>query len=217
MYALATPMQIDRPPTRETLNHGPPTTPRQSASVILLRGGAERLELLLVQRSPRQRVMGGYWVFPGGAVDAVDGEGDGAHRAAAVRELSEEAGVDGIDPAQLVRYSRWITPELIRIRFDTHFFLAAAPADVCARCDGVECVNLRWLAPQQALRAHRAGELALVFPTIKHLEKLSSYTSAEQLLGRVRGRQVFPVLPRVALNGELARVLLPGEPGYDDA
>ena len=93
MYALEADGE-DRPPTREALNHGPPTTPRQSASVILLRGGAERLELLLVQRSPQQRLMGGYWVFPGGAVD---GERDGAHRAAAVRELREEAG--GYDDA----------------------------------------------------------------------------------------------------------------------
>jgi len=145
-------MQIDRPPTREPLNHGPPTTPRQSASVILLRGGAEQLELLLVQRSPAQRFMAGYWVFPGGAVDADEGEGDGAHRAAAVRECSEEAGVHGLDPASLVKYSRWITPELIRTRFDTHFFLAAVPADTQARCDGIECVDLRWISPRAALR-----------------------------------------------------------------
>ena len=36
--------------------------------------------------------MGGVWVFPGGAVDADDGDGEDAQRAAAIRELREEAG-----------------------------------------------------------------------------------------------------------------------------
>ena len=60
--------------------------------MILLRGGAETLEVLLVQRTPKARFMGGVWVFPGGAVDTTEGEGDEAHRVAAVRELEEEAG-----------------------------------------------------------------------------------------------------------------------------
>jgi 8-oxo-dGTP pyrophosphatase MutT (NUDIX family) len=52
------------------LNEGEPTAPRQAATVVVLRGGAERLEVLLVQRTPKARFMGGAWVFPGGAVDA---------------------------------------------------------------------------------------------------------------------------------------------------
>src|SRR3954447_21015540 len=98
-------MEIERPATGERLNHGPPSTPRQSASVIVLRDGDAGLELLLVRRNPEQRFMGGYWVFPGGAVNAGEGEGDAAHRAAAVRELREEAGVADVDPAALVKYS----------------------------------------------------------------------------------------------------------------
>src|SRR3954453_10320183 len=132
----------DRPAPGEELNRGPETIPRQAASVILLRGGEATLELLLVQRTPEARFMGGYWVFPGGAVDAGEGEGDAAHRAAAVRELREEAGVGGVDPAALVKYSRWITPELIKIRFDTHFFVVRVPDGAVAAADGVECVDL---------------------------------------------------------------------------
>src|SRR5690349_9020604 len=134
-------MDTDRPAIGERLNHGPPSTPRQSASVIVVRDGAGGLELLMVRRHPQQRFMGGYWVFPGGAVDVAEGEGDAAHRAAAVRELEEEAGIGGVDPAALVKYSRWITPELLKIRFDTHFFVVRAPAGARAVCDGVECVD----------------------------------------------------------------------------
>src|SRR4051795_7530213 len=72
---------------------GEPTVPRQAATVVVLRGGASRLEVLLVQRTHKARFMAGAWVFPGGAVDAHEGEGDVAHRAAAVREVEEEVQI----------------------------------------------------------------------------------------------------------------------------
>jgi 8-oxo-dGTP pyrophosphatase MutT (NUDIX family) len=209
-------MKIDRPASRETLSDGPPATPRQSASVILLRDGAEVLELLLVRRNPAQRFMGGYWVFPGGAVDAGEGEGDAAHRAAAVRELAEEAGVGGIDAGELVKYSRWITPEQIAMRFDTHFFLGRAPADARPVADGVECVDLRWSSPAAALEAHAAGDLPLVFPTLRHLQELAAFTTVADLLAHARDRDIRPVQPRVVVRDGAAQVFLPGEPGYVD-
>lgn len=198
----------------EDYNPGPPVRPRQAASVILLRGGAQSLELLLVKRTPEARFMGGVWVFPGGAVDAQEGDGDDAHRLAAVRELREEAGVELSDPAELVKFSRWITPAAVSIRFDTHFFLATLPAGQEPRVDGQECVDLGWFTPAGALEAHRAGEILLVFPTIKHLEQLGDFGSVEELLGYARGRDVLPVEPRVVMEGEVARILLPGDEGY---
>jgi 8-oxo-dGTP pyrophosphatase MutT (NUDIX family) len=195
-------------------NAGEATTPRQAATVILLRGGASDLEVLLVQRTPKARFMGGVWVFPGGAVDEGEGAGDDAHRAAAIRELREEAAIELDDPTRLVKFSRWITPAAVKIRFDTHFFLAPLPDGQQPRIDGEECIDLGWFAPARALEANRAGEIALVFPTIKHLEQLGAFSSVRELLEYARGRDVQPVEPRVLLEGEVARVLLPGEPGY---
>ena len=210
-------MEIDRPGPGEDLNTtGSETPPRQAASVILLRGGGGTLELLLVQRTPHARFMGGVWVFPGGAVDAHEGEGDAAHRLAAVRELEEEAGIAGVDAAGLVKFSRWITPRVVTIRFDTHFFLAPIPPGQEPVIDGDEIVDMAWFTPQGALDAHAAGDLALVFPTIKHLEQLAPFASANALIAYATGREVLPVEPRVLIEGEVARVLLPGEPGYDD-
>jgi 8-oxo-dGTP pyrophosphatase MutT (NUDIX family) len=210
-------MKVDRPGPGEELNTtGTASTPRQAATVILLRGGDEALELLLVKRDPNARFMGGVWVFPGGAVDAHEGEGDEAHRAAAVRELAEEASVGGVDPAGLVKFSQWITPPEVNIRFDTHFFLAQAPEGAEPAVDGRECVDLGWFAPQAALDAHEGGEILLVFPTIKHLEQLAPFATAAELLDFAAGREVVPVEPRVVISGETARVLLPGEPGYSD-
>jgi hypothetical protein len=75
-------------------------------------------------------------------------------------------------------------------------------------------VDLRWFTPAGALNAHTGGEIELVFPTIKHLEQLSQFESVEALLAYTRGRKVLPVEPRVVMEGEVARVLLPGDPGY---
>jgi len=205
----------DRPLSAELLNDGAPTTPRPAATVIVVRDAPAGLEVLLVQRNPAQRFMGGYWVFPGGAVDAHEGEGETAHRAAAVRELHEEAGVDGVDPAELVHFSRWITPELLRIRFDTHFFVARAPEGVRARPDGRECVALRWDTPAAVLQRHAAGELVLAFPTLCHVEELAAFADAGTLFEHARSREVRPVLPRALRSGEVARLVLPGEPGYE--
>jgi 8-oxo-dGTP pyrophosphatase MutT (NUDIX family) len=209
-------MEIDRPHPGEEINRGAETVPRQAATIILLRGGGDALEVLLVKRTPAARFMGGVWVFPGGAVDAEEGQGDGAHRAAAVRELREEAGIGLDDPAGLVKFSRWITPAEVVIRYDTYFFLAALPEGQTPSIDGSEIVDWGWYSPERALQAHRDGEILLVFPTIKHLDQLSAFASAQELLTYARGRDVQPVQPRVVLSGETARVLLPGEPGYED-
>ena len=153
-------MERHRPAPGEELNPGAPTEPRQAASVIVLRGGGDGLEVLLLRRNPAARFMPGAWVFPGGAVDAHEGEGDAAHRLAAVREVEEEAGLTLPDPAALVKFSRWITPAQIAIRFDTHFFLAPAPPGQKPHADGGEMVDLGWHTPQRragCVRARRAG------------------------------------------------------------
>jgi 8-oxo-dGTP pyrophosphatase MutT (NUDIX family) len=209
-------VEIDRPPPGEELNlAGEETVPRQAATVILLRGGTDALEVLLVKRTPHARFMGGVWVFPGGAVDASEGEGDAAHRVAAVRELQEEAGIVVADPGELVKFSRWITPAEVVVRFDTHFFLAPMPEGQEPRIDGREIVAHGWFTPDAALEAHEDGAIELVFPTIKHLEQLAEFVTAGAILDYARDRVVGPVQPRVVGDGEHARIVLPGEPGYD--
>src|SRR3954454_11713036 len=162
-------MPDHRPASGEELNEGPETPPRVAASVIVLRDSDEGPEVLLVQRNPAARFMGGAWVFPGGAV-----QGDESPADAGLRELEEEAGVTidaGADA--LVPFSRWITPAEVKLRFDTFFYVVEAPDGAAAGPDGEECVDATWLRPRDALAAHERGELMLVFPTIKHLEQLA--------------------------------------------
>jgi 8-oxo-dGTP pyrophosphatase MutT (NUDIX family) len=203
-----------RPGPGEDPNLGKETVPRPAATVIVLRGGPSALEVLLVQRNPEARFMGGAWVFPGGAVDRREGSGQDALRAAGIRELWEEAGIELRGADELVLFSRWVTPAEVKTRFDTWFYLALLPAGAEPRVDGVEVIDARWYEPAAALEAFERGELLLVFPTIKHLEQLSGFASAEELLAHARGREVRPVQPRVVVSGETARIVLPGEPGY---
>src|SRR5918999_1214103 len=128
-------MRVDRPHLGEELSEGEVTEPRQAASIIVLRDSPDGPEVLLVRRNPEQRFMGGAWVFPGGAVhDDEDGP-----EAAAVRELEEEAGMRIEDVEELVPFSRWITPAEVKTRFDTYFYVAAAPDGAEPRVDGAEC------------------------------------------------------------------------------
>jgi 8-oxo-dGTP pyrophosphatase MutT (NUDIX family) len=191
-----------------------PATPRPAATIIVLRRGGKHsdrgLEVCLVRRNPEARFMPGVWVFPGGAVDESDGEGDDGHRVAAVRELEEEAGMT-VQASELIAYSRWITPKVVPIRFDTRFYLALAPAHSPPEPDGSETVDAGWFAPQQALDLHAKDEMQLVFPTIKHLESLVPFANAEEALDAARKRDVKAVEPEVVGEGEERRIVLPEE------
>jgi 8-oxo-dGTP pyrophosphatase MutT (NUDIX family) len=158
--------------------------------------------VLLVRRNPAARFMGGAWVFPGGAIERGDGEGELAAAAAAGRrELREEAGIELGADAEMIPFARWITPEEVPIRFDTWFLLAPAPEGAEPVVDGGEVVASGWWTPAGALAAGGRGELLLVFPTIKQLEALAPFGSVEELFADARGRPIEPVLPKVARAG----------------
>ncbi len=72
-----------------------------------------------------------------------------------------------------------------------------------------------WFTPQGALDAYGREEILLVFPTIKTLEQLTPFATADALLDYARGRTVEPIVPKVVAGESSARVILPGEPGYD--
>jgi 8-oxo-dGTP pyrophosphatase MutT (NUDIX family) len=185
--------------------------------VLLRRGGKHSdraLEVLLLKRAGSAKFMPNVWVFPGGGVDPEDGESEAGHRACAVRELSEEAGIELAEGEELVLFSRWITPEVISRRFDAWFFLALAPAHSPPRPDGVETTEAGWFEPRAALDAHAGGELALAFPTVKQLEALLPHRTAEEAIAAQRDREVVPILPKVIGTPEKHRVVLPGDPDY---
>jgi 8-oxo-dGTP pyrophosphatase MutT (NUDIX family) len=210
-----------------------PAPTRAAATIILLRRGGKHadreLEVLMVRRNPGARFMPGVWVFPGGAVEAdelilgvsgaeTDVDADElAHRAAAIRELHEEAGIELPEDAELHLWSRWITPEPVPIRFDTRFYLALAPPHSPPTPDGSEIVDAAWMNPKRALERGEAGEIEIVFPTIKHLESLLPYSTAEQAIAAAEELVVEPVMPNVVPgsdDGPDWEMLMPGDEGY---
>ena len=190
-----------------------PNEPRPAATIILLRRGGRHsqreLEVLMVKRGERSSFMPGVWVFPGGGIEP--GEDPAG---CAARELAEETGIELSDDTEILPWSRWITPEAAPVRFDTHFLVALAPPHSPPRPDGAEVSEAGWFAPRAALEAGRAGEMKLVFPTIKNLETLLAYSRSGEVIDAARERVVEPILPRVVGTPAEHRILLPGDEGY---
>jgi 8-oxo-dGTP pyrophosphatase MutT (NUDIX family) len=202
----------------EAPNLGTPSEPRPAASIVLLRRGGKHgdreLEVLLLKRSAEAKFMPSVWVFPGGAVDPGDGEGEAGYRACAVRELAEEAAIELPPDEELVLFSRWITPAVISTRFDAWFFLALAPAHTPPKPDGVETTEATWFKPSAALKAQEDGEIVLAFPTLSQLQSLLPHRTSDEALAAHRGATVEPILPVVLGDRENHRVVMPGDPDY---
>ncbi len=115
-------------------------------------------------------------------------------------------------------FAHWITPDGSPRRYDTRFFVAAAPEGQTPAPDAVETISDVWVRPTDALERHRAGEMELILPTISNLQAIGRFATAPQLLAAARAaRRVPTVLPRVVRDeGGGVRLLLPGDPGYDD-
>ena len=182
----------------------------------------------MLQRGTEARFMPGVWVFAGGVVEEADLEAaaaaplDGvdaeehAHRICGARELGEEAGLT-IEAGELRPWSRWITPEQVPMRFDTRFYVGLAPAHERPEPDRVEMEDARWVEPAAALADHAEGGFELSFPTIKHLEELRRFADADAVLADAADRPVVPLTPKVVGTADSFEVLLPGEPGFDEA
>jgi 8-oxo-dGTP pyrophosphatase MutT (NUDIX family) len=185
---------------------------RAAATVVAARPAREGVEVLVLRRGRESRFLPGYVVFPGGAVDPHDadrgsrwfGSAEEGARAAAVRELAEEAGlvitragvgrapperplalIDEAPPTaeSVPQIAHWVAPEIVPVRFDARFFAVAAPRGVDPRPDGREAIEAWWAKPAEVLDGWWREALRLYWPTMKTMEALAACRSVDEILG----------------------------------
>jgi len=109
---------------------------REAAVLVLLAGGPHGPDVLLTERAPDLRAHAGQVSFPGGGRDP----GDASAAAAAVREATEEVGLDAASVTVVAELpARWVAPSGF----------------------GVVPVLAHWHTPH-AVAAHSADEVAAV-------------------------------------------------------
>ncbi len=115
----------------------------------------------------------------------------------------------------LVPFGHWITPEVMPQQFDTHFFVAAAPAGQEARQDGRETTQAIWITPQDALQAEAEGRANIIFPTRMNLRKLALAHSVADAVQRFAAMPVRTVRPQVEMDSQRGKFLrIPEVEGY---
>jgi 8-oxo-dGTP pyrophosphatase MutT (NUDIX family) len=120
-----------------------------------------------------------------------------------------------LDTGRISYFSRWITPLGAPRRYDTRFFVAAAPPEQVAEHDDREVIGTHWLTPAEALRRHDAGEIVLIFPTVRSLVALGRFERAADVLDHAAAMAGVPaVLPTVRESAGGLRIVLPGDPEH---
>lgn len=196
-----------------------PASARPASTVVLLRDAGAGPETLLLRRNKALLFAGGYWVFPGGALEPADieaggGDDEAAARVAAAREALEEAGMRP-DPDSMVQLSHWTTPVAEKKRFATWFFAAPVGAGAEVVIDGDEIHDARWIGVSEAIRCHEGGELAMLPPTYVTLRRLARYSSIATLIAGERARLSPAVSPVFVKDSDRPCVLFRGDAGYE--
>jgi 8-oxo-dGTP pyrophosphatase MutT (NUDIX family) len=134
------------------------------------------------------------------------------HLAALLAEGAIELATD-----RLVPYAHWLTPDRSPKRYDTLFFLAAAPPDQEPRPDGREAVETVWIAPQTALADADAGRRRLIFATRMNLRRLAQSPDVATALSVARkpDHLIARICPDMYDTPEGTRIRISGGLGYD--
>ena len=115
---------------------------------------------------------------------------------------------------RLVPFAHWITPETQPKRFDTHFFLAAAPPGQTARHDGHEAIDSFWTAPAGLAEKARTADWHVMFPTRLNAEKLGRSATVADAIAAAGAAPVVTVMPKGRKVPGGRRLRIPAEAGY---
>jgi 8-oxo-dGTP pyrophosphatase MutT (NUDIX family) len=155
----------------------------------------------------------------GGDVPVLGDERWAVHRGElSMAELCRRHGVR-LDAGALRYVAHWVTPAgEARRRFDTRFFLGAAPDGQDGIHDDAELVDSRWFAPSDALAAAERAEVTLMPPTIANLRFIAGCASVSDALASAGAIGPPPrIEPRIRRgpDGKFVGLSFPGDPDYD--
>jgi 8-oxo-dGTP pyrophosphatase MutT (NUDIX family) len=203
-----------------------PPVPRPASTLVLIRDGAAGVETFLMRRPLTMKFAPGMSVYPGGALDeadfadaitkALDAEFAQANAvrasaterefrallACAIRETREEAGVDFVDPRDVVLTDHWVTPEHETRRFDVRFFIARIPECQDAYVASAEADHAEWIRPTDALDRYLRDELPMLRPTLEMLRFLANFDTAADAIDAALTRDVVARMPRAMAIGD---------------
>jgi len=120
--------------------------------------------------------------------------------------------------SKLHRWSHWITPRLMKLRFDTRFFLALMPENQVCRPDRKETTEGRWVTPKEGMTGNLSGEIPLSPPAVVILHDLLAYPCMDDLMKAASNRSWGNVIaPRLIPMERGAMIIEPWDPMYDKA
>jgi 8-oxo-dGTP pyrophosphatase MutT (NUDIX family) len=104
----------------------------------------------------------------------------------------------------LALFSQWITPPVFPRRYNAHFFTAVANPDQSAIADAFETHDGVWISPRDALQKYELGEFRMVYPTIKHVERLAEFENTTELMEFARTKTIYSIMPDAPAQREFS-------------
>ncbi len=126
--------------------------------------------------------------------------------------LGEAGGALRLD--DLVPFARWLPLGVHHKVFDTRFYLARAPRDAEPVVDGNENVRVFWSSAQAVLDAADRGEIKIIFPTRRNLERLAQFASFDDAVADARAHEIRTVTPWIEERGGTRFLCIPDDLGY---
>src|SRR5689334_1418031 len=113
--------------------------------------------------------------------------------------------------------THWITDRDLPRRFDVSFLVARMPEGQHPVADEAEQFEPVWVRPADALERHRAGQFFMLFPTIRTLERLATYSDVDAVLaGCVQEQPWFVSCPRAGFLGGREQRFMEHEPPFGE-
>ena len=192
-----------------------------AATALIIRESREvGIEILLLKRNSKLVFAPGFWVFPGGRLDAADGSIEEEHleetaKVAAAREAYEEAMIR-VSPEDMTQFCHWTTPVGGKRRFATWFFHCLASEDAGkVQVDNSEIVEYQWISPMNALEALSKKTLPLLPPTFITLQRIKNAQSYKDVTQEFLRTGVVTAAPVTKIIDKKFYCLYNGDSGYD--